>query len=45
MFLNEGEKENKRHGCGGEKQEKKKWYIWMKNELKERKNNINNKKS
>ena len=23
MFLNEGEKENKRHGCGGEKQEKK----------------------
>ena len=24
MFLNEGEKENKRHGCGGEKQEKKK---------------------
>ena len=45
MFLNEGEKENKRHGCGGEKQEKKKWYIWMKNELKERKNNIKNKKS
>ena len=24
MFLNEGEKENKKHVCGGEKQEKKK---------------------
>ena len=39
MFLNEGEKENKRHGCGGEKQEKKKRKI----EMKERKNNIKNK--
>ena len=41
MFLNEGEKENKRRGnrdnghvCGGEKQEKKKWNVWMKVKLK-----------
>ena len=47
MFLNEGEKENKKHVCGGEKQEKKKRKIEMKrmdeNEIKERKNNIKNK--
>ena len=43
MFLNEGEKENKRHGCGGEKQEKRnETYEW--NEIREMRNNINNKK-
>ena len=53
MFLNEGEKENKRRGdrdsghvSGGEKKEKKKEMKRMdESEMKERKNNIKNKKS
>ena len=57
MFLNGGEKENKRRGdrdrtlgrCVEEKNKKKKWKKEMKrmdeNEMKERKNNIKNKKS
>ena len=54
MFLNEGEKENKRRGdrdmttCVEEKNKKKKrkkekTYGW--NEMRERRNNIKNKKS
>ena len=55
MFLNEGEKENKRrvgdkrqdtgHECGGEKQEKKEMKRIDENEMKEKKHNIKNKKS
>ena len=52
MFLNEGEKENKRgggqrqdigHVCGGKKKEKKKKHM-DENEMKEMKNNIKKKK-
>ena len=52
MFLNEGEKENKREEGGGgieigqcvwrRKTRRKKMYGW--NEMKERRNNIKNKK-
>ena len=53
MFLNEEEKQNKRRGdrdsghvSGGEKKEKKKEMKRMdESEMKERKNNIKNKKS